>query len=200
MKLQDQSRPHRVGSGEQAEALDHPVRARLLMACVMGERSLADLARVLGQPLPKLHYHVTRLVGCGLLRVDRVQPRHGRPIRYYRAIAESFLVSLADVAESIGDRLARELRQSLADQANRRELSLLYRLDEAGQMRVQLVDPEGRGRKSRAYEHWKILRLTAEQRVAMAEEITALIARYEAAPASTAAEPFLVHAAFAPKL
>lgn len=200
MAPQLQSREHRVEAGAQAAALNHPVRPVLLLACARRERSLTDLARELRQPLPKLHYHVARLVESGLLRISRVEPRSGRPIRYYQAIAEAFLVSLADVHESMGETWTRELRRSLAEQANRRDLALNYHLDETGQMRVRLVDPEGRGRGSRAFEHWKVLRLTAEQRVALAGEMAALIGRYEAAPAKAGGEPFLVHAAFAPKL
>ncbi len=44
----------------------------------------------------------------------------------------------------------------------------------------------------------KVLRLTAEQRVPLVGELTALISRYEAKPPA-AGGLFLVHAAFAPK-
>ena len=198
MNQPDQSSAHRIAGRGQAAALDHPLRARLLMACARQERCLTDLAREFGEPLPKLHYHLGRLTACGLLRQARAEPRAGRPIRYYRAVADSFLISLADMGESLAEGLNRELRRSLAEQTNRRDLSLLYHLDEAGRMRVRLIDPDGRGRASRAFEFWKVLRLTAEQRMALAEEIAAVIARYEAA--SSAGELFLVHAAFAPKL
>jgi DNA-binding transcriptional ArsR family regulator len=195
----DPSSAHRVTAGEQAAALDHALRSRLLLACARTDRSLTELARELGQPLPKLHYHVGRLVEAGLLRVSRVEPRSGRSIRRYRAIAEAFLVSLADVPEPVGERWARELRQSLAEQTRRLDLSLLYHLDEAGGIRVRLLDPEGRGRISQAWEHWKVIRLTQEQRMALAGEVAAVIARYEAA-GEPSGELFFVHAAFAPKL
>jgi hypothetical protein len=39
----------------EAAALDHPVRSRLLMACALRERSLTELAKEIGQSLPKLH-------------------------------------------------------------------------------------------------------------------------------------------------
>jgi hypothetical protein len=199
MERVDHSRAHRISNRAEAAALDHPVRSRLLLACAPRDRSLTDLAREMGQPLPKLHYHVGRLTACGLLRQDRVEPRAGRPIRYYRAIAESFLISLADMGESVGEGLGRELRRSLAEEANRKELWLFYHTDVAGQFRVRMIDREGGGRGSRAFEHWKILRLTAEQRTALAQEIAAVIARYEASP-SPGGEMFLVHAAFAPKI
>jgi hypothetical protein len=146
-----------------------------------------------------LHYHMGRLTACGLLRQGRVEPRAGRPIRYYRAVAESFLINLADVGESLGEGLNRELRRSLAEQTNLGEFSLFYHNDEIGRFRVRMIDRDGRPRGSSVFEHWKVLRLTAEQRTGLAEEIAAVIARYEAA-ASSAGELFLVHAAFAPKL
>lgn len=199
MKSPDLSRAHRVESRDQACALNHPVRSRLLLACTHRERNLTELAHELGQPLQRLHYHQTRLVDCGLLRVSRLESRKGRPIRYYRAIAEAFVVSLADINEHVGDTLARELRQSLAEQANRSELSLRYHLDQAGRIRVHLVDRAGRMGRSRAFDFWKILRLTTEQRRALAGELRSVVERYEATSVAADGEQFLVHASFAPK-
>jgi DNA-binding transcriptional ArsR family regulator len=197
MEPPDPSRAYRISTPAEAAALDHPVRARLLMACALGERSLGALAKEIGQPLPKLHYHLGRLTACGLLRLSRTQARAGRPIRYYRAAAEAFLISLADMGEPAAEGWNRELRRSLAEQANRRELSMLYYSDGPGRMRVRLIDPDGKARASRAFDLWKVLTLTAEQRVALAQELAAVIARYEPSPGG---EPFFVHAAFAPKL
>jgi hypothetical protein len=198
MEPPDHSRAHRISGRAEAAALDHPVRSRLLMACALRERSLTELSKEIGQPLPKLHYHVGRLVDGGLLRPSRTEARAGRPIRYYRAVAESFLISLADMGEPAAEGWSRELRRSLAEQANRRELSLLYHTDERGAFRVRLIDPEGPGRSSRAFDYWKVLRLTPAQRTALAAELAAVISRYEAP--SPGGEPFFVHAAFAPKL
>jgi hypothetical protein len=197
MEPADHSRAYRISNRAEAAALDHPVRSRLLMACALRERSLTELAKAIGQPLPKLHYHVGRLMACGLLRESRIARRAGRPIRYYRASAESFLISLADMGEQVSEGWSRELRRSLAEQANRRDLSLFYHTDEAGGLRVRLIDPEGGGRRSNAFDYWKVLRLTAEQRMALAGELSALITRYEGAQAG---DLFFVHAAFAPKL
>ena len=134
------------------------------------------------------------------MRVSRIEPRAGRPVQHYRAIAEAFLLSVSDLAEPMGEKLARELRQALAEDAGRRDLSLLYHLDEAGRFRVRLTDAEGQGRTARAFEYWKVLKLTIEQRKALAAELAELISRYEAEPGANSSEPsFLVHAAFAPK-
>lgn len=170
------------------------------MACVLRDKSLTELARELGQPLGKLHYHVRRLMACGLLIVGRTEQRPGRPIRYYRAIAQSFLISMADVAEPMGDKWTRELRQSLTRQFNRRNLSVMYELDEAGRYRVRLVDPDGSGQNVRSFDFWKTLRLTHQQRRSLAAELRALLSRYDAAAEGSKGELFIVHAAFAPKI
>jgi DNA-binding transcriptional ArsR family regulator len=200
MEPAERSSTHRVQGRAQAAALEHLLRAWLLLACTRRERSLGELARELGLPFPKAHYHMTKLLDCGLLQVVRTQARQGRPIRYYRAIAEAFLVSSADLSEQVSDRLARELRQSVAQEVNRRESFLRYHLDPSGRPRVRQLDPEGRGVTERAMDHWKIMRLTSEQRVALAGELAALITRYEDAQAVDGGELYLVHAAFAPKL
>jgi predicted ArsR family transcriptional regulator len=49
---------------------------------------------------------MTRLVDCGLVRVGRIEPRRGRPIKHYRAIAEVFLVNSADLSEQVSERLS----------------------------------------------------------------------------------------------
>lgn len=198
MEPQAQSRTHTVTAGAQAAALEHILRPWLLLACAQKERSLGDLSRELGLPIAKAHYHVSRLLDCGLLRIAGTQARAGRPIKLYRAIAEVFVVSLADISEHVSEGLTRELRRSLAQEVNRRDSYLRFRLDETGRAIVNLVNPQGGRLTERALDHWKVMRLTADQRVALAAELTAVIARHEEA-STDSGELFLVHAAFAPK-
>jgi hypothetical protein len=200
MKAAEQSRSRRVTKPAEVAALDHPLRSRLLMACVRRERNLTELASELDQPLGKLHYHTRQLIDSGLLVVGRIEHRPGRPIRYYRAVAKTFLISLADVQEPAAEKWARELRQSLSQQYIRQNLSLLYDLNEAGRYRVRLINSDGREKTSRTFEAWKVLRLTDQQRRSLAGEMHALILRYDAVVEGSDREPFIVHAAFAPKL
>ena len=137
MEPPDHSRAYKISNRAEAVALDHPVRSRLLMACALQERSLTELAKQTGQPLSKLHYHMGRLLACGLLRVSRSEPRAGRPVRYYRALAESFLISMADMAAPVSDAWTRELRQSLAEEprdAGRQFLVITVELDHVADM------------------------------------------------------------------
>jgi len=92
------------------------------VTCGPAEHSLSELQRMLAMPLPKLHYHVRRLLDAGLLTVSRTQPRAGRPVQFYRAVAERFLVPLDASPALPGDGLAAELRQLLSDELGRATL------------------------------------------------------------------------------
>ena len=164
------------------------------MACVDQERSLTDLQRLTGQTLPKLHYHVTRLLAAGLLRVSRAQARGGRPIRLFQAVAESFLVPQEFLGELPGEAMAAELRNLL--QATRGDVSLRYASDPRGNLRVMLVRDES-GHSPKAVELWQVFKLSRQQRDALAKELRELFERY--ATAEGGSETILAHAAFAPR-
>jgi DNA-binding transcriptional ArsR family regulator len=164
------------------------------MACVAQERSLTDLQRLLGQTLPKLHYHVTRLLDAGLLQVSREQARGGRAIRFFRAVAERFVVPQELLGELPGEAMAAELRTLL--QMSRRDVSLRYGLDPRGNLRVTLVHDE-KAQFPKAIELWQIFRLSRQQRDALANDLRELFERY--AKVEGGNETFLAHAAFAPR-
>jgi len=195
MQSDAQSSEKRITDRAQAAALESPLRARLLMACATQERSLTDLHRLTGQTLPKLHYHVTRLLDAGLLRVSREQARGGRPIRMFRAVAASFLVPQEFFGELPGEAMAAELRNLL--QKSRRDVSLRYGSDPRGNLRVTLVRDDT-GHSPRAIELWQTFRLSRQQRDALANELRELFERY--AKADGGSETILAHAAFAPRL
>lgn len=184
----------RVDDPAQAAALENPLRARLLMACVAQERSLTDLQRLSGQTLPKLHYHVTRLLEARLLRVSREQARGGRAIRFFRAVAERFLLPQEFLGALPGEAMAAELRNLL--QISRGDVSLRYAADDRGNVRVTLVRDES-GPSPKAVELWQVFKLSRQQREALAKELRELFERY--AKAEGGAETFLAHAAFAPR-
>jgi hypothetical protein len=183
----------------QLAAFENRLRCRVLVTCGTAERSLSDLQRLLATPLPKLHYHVRRLLDAGLLTVSRTQPRAGRPVQFYRAVAERFLVPQDALPALPGDGLAAELRQLLNDELARGgEISTLYEPGPAeGSMLMRLIRPEPE--PSRGFELWRVLHLTRAQRTTLAKELAAVLERYGAGEPTTGAEPCLVHAAFAPR-
>jgi hypothetical protein len=199
MQSGEQSSAMRIADPVQVAAFENRLRCRLLLTCGSAERSLSDLQRLLAAPLPKLHYHVRRLLDAGLLTVSRTQPRAGRPVLFYRAVAARFLVPQDAMPALPGDGLAAELRRLLYDELARGgEVSMMYEPGPAeGTMLMRLVRPEPE--PSRGFELWRVLHLTPAQRVALAQELAAVIKRYGAGEPAVGAEAYLAHAAFAPR-
>lgn len=179
---------------------ENPLRVRVLVACGSRERSLSDLRLLLGVSFPKLHYHVGRLLAAKLLAVSRTQRRAGRPVRFYRATAERFLVPQESLLALPGEAWAAELRQSLRHEIDRAgEISLLYGPGpEEGAFQVRLIRPDPPG-ASRGMELWRVLKLTPRRRAELAKELAEIIRRHAEAEPEAGAEPYLAHAAFAPK-
>lgn len=200
MQSDEQSSPLKVENPAQVTAFENPLRCRVLISCGRDERSLSDLHRLLGLSFAKLHYHVARLLSAKLLVVSRTQPRAGRPVRYYRAVAERFLVPQDSMPAGPGDAWAGELRQSLQDELGREGgVSLLYAAGpEDGTMTVHLIRAES-GASPRRMELWRILRLDTSQRAALAKELAGILQRYATAEPRQGAEAYLAHAAFAPR-
>jgi hypothetical protein len=200
MQSGEQTSELRIDDPLQAAAFENPLRARVLIACGPRERSLSDLRRLLGTPLSKLHYHVARLLEAKLLVVSRAQPRGGRPVRFYRAVAERFVVPQESLPALPSEAWLAELRRALHDEIGRAgEVALLYGPGpDEGTFQVRLIRPEPIG-PSRSMELWRVLTLAPRQRVALAKELAEVLGRHATAEPEPGGEAFLVHAAFAPR-
>lgn len=174
--------------------LDSP-RRRLLLAFVDRTLSVSQAAARLGQPLGRVHYHVTRFARAGLLRVVRAEKRGGRPILHYRAAASGFFVPLTLLDRSPGAGMSAELRRSLDAHLFRSDEDGVLFFTQAGEPRVSYF---GQTRASRtAGEFWHVLSLTPEAVSAFDAELRALMDKYERL--SGGGRPYLLHAAFAPR-
>lgn len=200
MQSGEQTSALRIEEPIKVAAFENPLRARLLIACGAEERSLSDLRHLLGEPLAKLHYHVSRLLDAKLLTVSRTQPRGGRPVRFYRAVAERFLVPQESLPALPSEAWLAELRNALQDEVGRAgEVALLYGPGpEEGSFRVRLIRPEPVG-ASRSMDLWRILKLTPRQRMSFAKDLAEVFERYAKIEAEPGAEFILANAAFAPR-
>lgn len=186
----------RIEAPDQVAVFLDPRRRRILITFLGREASLTEAAERLAFPLNRLAYHVGRLIELGLLRVVREQKRAGRPIRYYRAAADSFLIPAAAMGRRVGDGLTAELRAAL----DRAELlsgasDLLISLDEAGRPRLQR---RGGNVDADACEYWRVLSLSAAEARQLNGELRALLRRYEGSP-GRGKTAYLAHAALAPR-
>jgi hypothetical protein len=176
--------------------LDSHIR-RLLLAFVDRPLSIAAAARLLGEPIGRVHYHVTGLCRKGLLRVVREEKRAGRPVKYYRASAASFLVPLDLLDRSPGTGLAAELRAGLDDALLRSDEDGILFFTESGEPRVSWFGQAGA--TGSAGEFWQIVGLAEADVAALGKELRELMLKYEAR-SSPGGKSYLIHAAFAPRL
>ena len=200
MQSGEQSRELRIDDPERAAAFENPFRVRVLIACGQRERSLSDLRGLFGASYARLHHHVARLLAAKLLVVSRTQPRAGRPVQFYRAVAERFVVPQDSLPALPSEVWSAELRQSLQDEVGRAgEAALLYAPgDKEGTCEVRLLRPEPSG-PPRGMELWQVVRLAPRQRAALAKELAETLARYAKAEPEAGADAYWVHAALAPR-
>lgn len=81
-----------VDDPAQAEVLTDPTRLRYLVPFLGRVRTVGAVAEELDAHPDTVLYRVRTLVDVGLLRVDREEPRRGRPIKHYRASADGYFV------------------------------------------------------------------------------------------------------------
>ena len=169
--------------------------ARVLLTFVDEPRSVSAAAALLGLPLERVHYYVTRLAAHGLLTVVREQKRAGRPIRFYRSCAERFFVPIECVDRSLFSGLAAELRASLDEEVLRWHDEGALFFTAGGKPRVSWSRKKGTTKT--AGEFWQILNLTDEEARRLAAELRGVMTRY--GRDSPGGRPYLFHAAFAPR-
>jgi hypothetical protein len=164
----------------------------ILLELLPRERTLSDLRTRLGFSLSLLHYHVNRMAALGLVTVASVKPAAGRPRKVYRAVARSFLVP-AHLERRDGRRaLALELNAALDQARSRsREEGVLYSWDEADGPRMKRVG----GGRTHGTELWGRLALSRTEAAQLADELRALLRRYQSAPKPGKAA-YLAHFAF----
>jgi DNA-binding transcriptional ArsR family regulator len=73
------------------KALAHPLRYRVLWRLNEVVASPKELAEELGEPLPKVWYHVVVLHEAGMIELVRETPRRGATEHHYRALVRPVL-------------------------------------------------------------------------------------------------------------
>ena len=89
--------PRRVRDPEAMAFLRDPDAWRLFTPFVSAESSVSGAAKRAGVSLRKMYSFVQKGLRLGLLEPTRLQARKGRPIRFYRAVADAFFVAFEDM-------------------------------------------------------------------------------------------------------
>lgn len=191
------SRAFQVRSRREAAAFSDPLRRRLILLATKDARCLTQFSDLVGRDLKCLHYHVTELRKLGLLVVAREQRRGGRPIKFYKAVAEEFFVA-EDLAPTRRARLLEiELRQALSLLGDSSRAGVHYYLDNSAEPQMRVVGSLASDRGSGA-EYWRVLRLARADVLRLNQQIERCLGTFHSRPAGKTKE-FLVHFAIAPR-
>jgi hypothetical protein len=208
-----------------AHILASPEEMRFLNPFIARERLISEAAREL-EVAPLLMYRRTvRLERLGLIRVTRTEARAGKPVRYYRSVADAFFVPFsatsADTLETLllqgDDHRRRRLLSGLARSFRERaahdgaELGLRWYRDELG--RVTMIHALGSGETGRVglilssledgapatWSDWSTMYLEYGEAKRLQRELAALYQKYFRVDAEPGARrPYLVRLAMAP--
>lgn len=201
-----------VTTAAAAVALADPALQRYLEPFIARDGTVAQAARELGVTTNSLLYRVRRLEAAGLLRVVRLTPRAGRPVKVYRSVADAFYLPFALTREATLEALmltldrpfqtlfyenvVRALRQTDAEVG-----LLVWRTDETGVLtRVaagpgRLFDPLSPGAPS-VLPFWSPeVWLGPDDAKALLRDLTELIRRYHGRGGS---QRYLLHLGVSP--
>jgi hypothetical protein len=84
--------PVTVKDTEQARLLSDPTNSRYFEPFVARECTASQAAQEVGCNLDTMLYRVRTFMQAGLLKVVRLEPRRGRPIKHYRSSADAYFV------------------------------------------------------------------------------------------------------------
>lgn len=193
-----------------------PAMARLLTtlnatACLgpflEHDRSVAEVARLQGKPLGRVHYWVRRLTDAGLLVVTSEVARAGRPIKRYRAVASRFRVPAAllplDHYERVMGRLNAEFTRSLTAVSDMPNQDMTVSPGRSGDVSIDRMHDPASARRTRALQTaMGDLHLTDAQALELWSALDALRTRFQEASnrETPDARPYLVHLSMAPRL
>ena len=106
--------PHTTVTDPKAAAyLAEPGRSVFLYPFIGRERSASDVAREYKISIKTVLYQINRLMELDLLRLTRIEPRQGSPIKHYRAVADAFFVPLEATNFETVENMVNQWSQSL---------------------------------------------------------------------------------------
>lgn len=84
-----------IETPEQLHALSHPLRQRILSQLLYKELTNKQIAEVLDESPPKVHFHVRELLDAGIIELTKEVVNKSIVEKYYTAAARSFRLSPA---------------------------------------------------------------------------------------------------------
>jgi len=81
-----------VSDQAQARFLTDPAKKTFFVPYLARERRIGEAAAEVGCSVNRMLHQVRTLLGCGLLRVLREEPRAGRAVKVYRSVHDAYFV------------------------------------------------------------------------------------------------------------
>ncbi len=212
-----------VEDERQAKLLSDAESFRYFKPFIARDRTVSQAAEEVGCNLDTMLYRVKTFLEAGLLRVDRLEPRAGRPIKHYRSLADAYLIPhsatpYADVEERLRaqmraghDVLVRGTAKVLRDRSQ--EGRRVYRRQDTGEVwqesagdavhEFDFLDPESLRTHFETYQgpvaeaFRDELFLTNEEAKAFLLELYALWFRYQGRQGETR-QPYYFSLGFVP--
>lgn len=166
------SRPVVVRDPKAARFIADTRASRFLEPFIGRERTAGAVAAELDVEVSSMLYRIKQLLDLELLRVSRTEPRQGRALKYYRAVADGFFVPFeltdAETLGALGSSSAKELRRLLEKSLGAAQETLTHVFEGWG---VRVVrDSDDRLDRSlvpeaRSHESFEVTELTLDKRV-----------------------------------
>ncbi len=207
---------------EAVRVVTDPKARRYLEPLVGQERSAGQLAKHLGVDLSSALYRLKQFSRLGLVEQTRLEPRRGRAVRYYRAVADGFYVPFGATPHATTETLSPhtfETSQQLLDKSVARAwaeaagepLALgihLYRHAD-GRLYQNVTPHPGDAAPNRFFEHllepsseavwdtWGVRRLSRDEAKKLQRELASVFKRYQPSEEKADRE-YVVRLAMAP--
>jgi hypothetical protein len=170
-----------------------PLQSKIVQTLIPHAMTMAALARLIELPLSLLHYHVAKCVALGLLKVERVEPRAGRPVKHYRATARTFFVPTELLPKMPGTDMSSQLRAALDSNQARSVEGVNFAHDG---LRPSVFLVKARASQATAIELWLDIGLTSAHAIELIEEMKSVMERYRVRD-NPRAPRYLLHMAVA---
>jgi hypothetical protein len=185
-----------ITSNQRSMTVRDPAQVNLLMSVTgaqragvfMGqEHTLGTAAAELSIPASSLAYWVKQLLAVKLITITRLEPRAGRAIPHYRAVADEFIIPFAALSVDARERFVGAARAHLFEQFTTAMDHGRHQRNKKSGVRISmqpnrhldfgLTDPDP-PTPTKALECWGETGLTTAEHAAFTQALEALIDRF----------------------
>jgi predicted transcriptional regulator len=179
-----------------------------LLPYMKAEHSVAEVARKLNLDFQLVYRKTKRLERYGLIKQTRTKTRTGRPVAFYRAVADRFfasakVMSLEQIFDLLESNLIPKMRKGLMNEyynAPDQNVGTHFFANEKNHLSVLFghADPNQTWRpRTPTMSFWRYLYLNHETAQQLRQDLEQILSRYDQ---PSGKDPYLLHLEMAPRL